>query len=88
MLVFVASKRESDLVAIMLGRLEMLVSKDIRTMSINKDRSPEERIRAIRDFNEGKTKVLVCTDVFKQPVGIIGLDHVSLNQTHLTLCFR
>jgi hypothetical protein len=30
---------------------------DIRTMSINKDRSPEERIRAMRDFNEGKTKV-------------------------------
>jgi superfamily II DNA/RNA helicase len=73
----VGSRREADVIAIMLGKEDTFVQKNIRTMTVNGDRSQAERNRVTREFNEGKIKVVICTNVFERGMDITGLDYVS-----------
>lgn len=61
----------------MLGKEDTFVQKNIRTMTVNGDRSQAERNRVTREFNEGKIKVVICTNVFERGMDITGLDYVS-----------
>ncbi len=70
-LVFVSSKKHAD-------RLFNLLEEDLgNTMSIiHSNKTQNYRLRAIEDFNEGKHRVLIATDVMARGLDLNNLTHV------------
>uniref|UniRef100_A0AC34QC50 RNA helicase n=1 Tax=Panagrolaimus sp. JU765 TaxID=591449 RepID=A0AC34QC50_9BILA len=69
-LVFVSTKKKSDVVALYLSNVS------IPAQSINGDREQKLREKAINDFRRKTVSVLVATDVCARGIDIHDLDHV------------
>ncbi|KAL7074099.1 hypothetical protein ACQ4LE_006596 [Meloidogyne hapla] len=69
-LVFVGTRRDADLVSV------YLCENDIKSSTINADRSQFEREDALRKFDKGEIDVLVATDVLARGIDIKNLNHV------------
>jgi superfamily II DNA/RNA helicase len=69
-LVFVRSKRAVDHVC------RKLVQQGIDARSIHGDKSQSQRERAVRDFQEGRTRILIATDVAARGLHIDDVAHV------------
>ena len=69
-LVFVQTKRNADRIAL------FLCGKGFLCTNITGDRSQALRDKALRDFREGKFRILVSTDVCARGIDIKDLDHV------------
>jgi ATP-dependent RNA helicase RhlE len=69
-LVFVRKKEEADRVA------EELNYSGLKTFAIHGDKSSGVRIRALQAFKEGKTRVLVATDIVARGIDIPSLEVV------------
>ncbi len=69
-LVFVRSKRAVDHVC------RKLVQQGIDARSIHGDKSQGQRERAVRDFQEGRTRILIATDVAARGLHIDDVNHV------------
>lgn len=66
-LVFTRTKRGADMVA------RRLSKADIRAQSIHGDKAQNARQRALQSFKEGRTRVLVATDIAARGIDIDGL---------------
>jgi ATP-dependent RNA helicase RhlE len=53
-----------------------LHSEDIRAERIHSDRTQAHRVRALREFREGKQRILVATDVAARGLDIPAIQHV------------
>uniref|UniRef100_A0A0K0F6D0 RNA helicase n=1 Tax=Strongyloides venezuelensis TaxID=75913 RepID=A0A0K0F6D0_STRVS len=71
-LVFVEKKKTSDMLAL------FLINNGIKALSINGDRSQEDREKALNELRSGNIDVLVATDVAARGIDICGLDHVII----------
>ncbi|MEW6721626.1 MAG: DEAD/DEAH box helicase [Candidatus Micrarchaeota archaeon] len=69
-IVFVRSKRAVDHVC------RKLVRQGVDARSIHGDKSQGQRERAVRDFQEGRTRVLIATDVAARGLHIDDVNHV------------
>ncbi len=69
-IVFVRSKRAVDHVC------RKLVQQGIEARSIHGDKSQSQRERAVRDFQEGRTRILIATDVAARGLHIDDVNHV------------
>jgi len=69
-LVFVRSKRAVELVC------RKLVAQGIGACHIHGDRSQSQRERAVRDFQEGRFRILIATDVAARGLHIDDINHV------------
>jgi superfamily II DNA/RNA helicase len=69
-IVFVRSKRAVDHVC------RKLVREGIDARSIHGDKSQGQRERAVRDFQEGRTRILIATDVAARGLHIDDVHHV------------
>nr|CAD2176098.1 unnamed protein product [Meloidogyne enterolobii] len=69
-LVFVETRRDADRVSV------YLVENDIKSSTINGDRTQSEREDALRKFEKGEIDVLVATDVLARGIDIKNLNHV------------
>lgn len=69
-LVFVRSKRAVEAVC------RKLVSQGIGACHIHGDRSQSQRERAVRDFQEGRFRILIATDVAARGLHIDDINHV------------
>lgn len=69
-LVFTRTKRGADRVANILDKW------DLKTNRIHGDRSQSQREAALRSFKQGKTNVLVATDVAARGIDIDSVSHV------------
>lgn len=55
---------------------QLLAENNIRCAVINGDKSQRERMEAMRQFKNGKVKVLIATDVVARGIDINGIDYV------------
>ncbi len=55
---------------------QLLEQNNIRCAVINGDKSQRERIEAMRQFKNGKVKVLIATDVVARGIDINGIDYI------------
>lgn len=55
---------------------QLLEQNNIKCAVINGDKSQRERIEAMRQFKNGKVKVLIATDVVARGIDINGIDYV------------
>lgn len=69
-LVFVRMKDGADRLA------ELLRNSGISVTRLHSSRSQEQREKALRDFKEGKVRVLVATDIVSRGIDIEGVSHV------------
>ncbi|HSB47758.1 MAG TPA: DEAD/DEAH box helicase [Candidatus Bilamarchaeum sp.] len=69
-IVFVRSKRAVDHV------FRKLLNEGIDARSIHGDKTQSQRERAVRDFQEGRTRILVATDVAARGIHIDDVNHV------------
>src|SRR5437764_425058 len=69
-LVFSRTKHGADRIA---RRLE---SSGIKTGTIHSNRSQNQRLRALKDFNSGAVRVLVATDIAARGIDVDGISHV------------
>jgi ATP-dependent RNA helicase RhlE len=69
-LVFIRTKRKADRVA---ARLK---SREIPCQAIHSDRSQKEREHALKSFREGKTRVLVASDIAARGLDVDDISHV------------
>ena len=69
-LVFTRTKRAADRIA------HILEKRDHRSNRIHGDRSQPQREAALKDFKNGKTRVLVATDVAARGIDIESVSHV------------
>lgn len=70
-LVFVSSKKSADVV---FTALEEEFGSDVAIIHSNK--SQNYRIRSIQEFDEGKTRILVATDVIARGIDFANITHV------------
>jgi ATP-dependent RNA helicase RhlE len=69
-LVFSRTKHGADRLA------KKLHAQNIPTAALHSDRSQSQRLRALRDFKEGKVRVLVATDIAARGIDVDGISHV------------
>ena len=69
-LVFTRTKHGADRVA------RQLSKSKIPTSAIHSNRSQNQRARALQDFKDGKTRVLVATDIAARGIDVEGITHV------------
>lgn len=69
-LVFSRTKHGADRLA------KKLHAQNIPTAALHSDRSQNQRLRALRDFKEGKVRVLVATDIAARGIDVDGISHV------------
>src|SRR5438477_572681 len=69
-LVFTRTKHGADRLA---RRLE---SSGIKTGTIHSNRSQNQRLRALKDFESGAVRVLVATDIAARGIDVDGISHV------------
>ena len=69
-LVFTRTKHGADRVA------GQLAKSKIPTAAIHSNRSQNQRARALQDFKDGKTRVLVATDIAARGIDVEGITHV------------
>ena len=69
-LVFTRTKRSADRIA------HILEKRDHKSNRIHGDRSQPQREAALKDFRNGKTRVLVATDVAARGIDIESVSHV------------
>jgi ATP-dependent RNA helicase RhlE len=69
-LVFTRTKHGADRVARQLSKAK------IPTAAIHSNRSQNQRARALQDFKDGKTRVLVATDIAARGIDVEGITHV------------
>ncbi len=69
-LVFTRTKHGADRVAKQLGKAK------IPTAAIHSNRTQNQRARALQDFKDGKTRVLVATDIAARGIDVEGITHV------------
>jgi ATP-dependent RNA helicase RhlE len=69
-LVFTRTKHGADRVAKQLGKSK------IPTAAIHSNRTQNQRTRALQDFKDGKTRVLVATDIAARGIDVEGITHV------------
>jgi ATP-dependent RNA helicase RhlE len=53
-----------------------LAKSKIPTAAIHSNRSQNQRARALQDFKDGKTRVLVATDIAARGIDVEGITHV------------
>jgi ATP-dependent RNA helicase RhlE len=69
-LVFTRTKHGADRVA------KQLAKSKIPTAAIHSNRTQNQRARALQDFKDGKTRVLVATDIAARGIDVEGITHV------------
>lgn len=69
-LVFTRTKHGADRLA------RKLEARNISTAALHSDRSQNQRLRALKDFREGKVRVLVATDIAARGIDVDGISHV------------
>ncbi len=69
-LVFTRTKYGADRVAKQLGK------SGVSTSAIHSNRTQNQRTRALNDFKDGKTRVLVATDIAARGIDVEGITHV------------
>ncbi|MDG1172758.1 MAG: DEAD/DEAH box helicase, partial [Opitutales bacterium] len=69
-LVFTRTKHGADRVA------GQLAKSKIPTAAIHSNRTQNQRARALQDFKDGKTRVLVATDIAARGIDVEGITHV------------
>ena len=69
-LVFTRTKHGADRVAKQLGKAK------IPSAAIHSNRTQNQRARALQDFKDGKTRVLVATDIAARGIDVEGITHV------------
>jgi ATP-dependent RNA helicase RhlE len=69
-LVFTRTKHGADRVA------KQLSKSKIPTAAIHSNRTQNQRARALQDFKDGKTRVLVATDIAARGIDVEGITHV------------
>jgi ATP-dependent RNA helicase RhlE len=69
-LLFSRTKHGADKVA------RKLEERGIRTGTLHSNRSQNQRLRALKDFKNGSTRVLVATDIAARGIDVDGISHV------------
>lgn len=69
-LVFVRMKDGADRLT------EFLKASHVKAARLHSSRSQEQRLQALQDFKDGKTQVLVATDIVARGIDIDGVTHV------------
>jgi ATP-dependent RNA helicase RhlE len=69
-LVFTRTKRRADIVTARLKRL------DIDAAVIHSDRSQKDRQRALKDFSQGRSRVLIASDIAARGLDVDDISHV------------
>jgi ATP-dependent RNA helicase RhlE len=69
-LVFTRTKRRADIVTSRLKRL------DVDAAVIHSDRSQKDRQRALKDFSEGRSRVLIASDIAARGLDVDDISHV------------
>jgi ATP-dependent RNA helicase RhlE len=69
-LVFIRTKRNADRVA------KRLIQANILADAIHSDRTQQARQRALKDFKEGRTRVLVASDIASRGLDVDDISHV------------
>jgi ATP-dependent RNA helicase RhlE len=69
-IVFTRTKRGAERLA------HILTARDMSAGEIHSDRSQPQRERALKDFRQGKTRVLVATDIAARGIDIDSVSHV------------
>lgn len=69
-LVFTRTKHGADRIA------RKLDQAGISSGTIHSNRSQNQRLRALNEFREGKTRVLVATDIAARGIDVDGITHV------------
>lgn len=69
-IVFTRTKRGAERLA------HILAAREMRSNRIHADRSQSQREFALREFREGKTKVLVATDIASRGIDVDAVSHV------------
>jgi ATP-dependent RNA helicase RhlE len=69
-LIFTRTKHGADRIA------KRLSGTGISTATIHSNRSQNQRLRALNDFRDGKTRVLVATDIAARGIDVDGISHV------------
>ncbi len=69
-LIFSRTKRDADRI------VRDLEDAGIAATAMHADKSQQQRMRALSDFKEGKTTVLVATDIAQRGLDISGITHV------------
>ena len=69
-LVFTRTKRAAERLA------HILQARDIKANRLHSDRTQSKRERALKDFKDGKTRVLVATDIASRGIDVDSVTHV------------
>jgi ATP-dependent RNA helicase RhlE len=69
-LVFTRTKRGAEFV------MRLLAAKGVSAESIHADKNQRERQNALADFDQGKVRVLVATDIVARGIDVEGISHV------------
>lgn len=69
-IVFTRTKRGAERLA------HILSARELKANRLHADRSQSQRESALRDFREGKTKVLVATDIASRGIDVDAVSHV------------
>lgn len=69
-IVFTRTKRGAERLA------HILSARELRANQIHSDRSQSQRETALRDFRQGKTRILVATDIASRGIDVDSVSHV------------
>lgn len=69
-LVFTRTRRAAERLA------HILTARELKANRIHADRSQSQRETALRDFRQGKTRVLVATDIASRGIDVDAISHV------------
>lgn len=69
-IVFTRTKRSAERLA------HIMIAREMKANRIHADRSQSQRETALRSFREGKTKVLVATDIASRGIDVEAVSHV------------
>ena len=70
MIVFTRTKRGAERLA------HILTARELRANEIHSNRSQSQRESALRDFQKGKTRILVATDIASRGIDVDAVSHV------------
>ncbi|MBX7173161.1 MAG: DEAD/DEAH box helicase [Pyrinomonadaceae bacterium] len=69
-IVFTRTKRSAEQLS------HIMTARELRANRIHADRSQSQRITALREFREGKIKILVATDIASRGIDVDSVSHV------------
>ncbi len=69
-IIFTRTKRGADRIA------HILTKRDMRANRIHSNRSQSQRERALKDFKQGKARIMVATDIASRGIDVDAVSHV------------